>query len=290
MFNVKPFEMNIKRHIIWRRGNYGRLHRLLMLFSLIIFIGLSTPTIAEACGGCMYAVIDRILPPAHLWSFFSIVFFLAFPIAAVIHGEEVDGIPSLISAIVTVFVLIAIGITFIGPFGLILLLIICLCGSVVIIFAGQFLTWNKGLVGDLKIISLAGWFFFVGLAGNTSQILKSRSDVDFILKWESTYSGIKLTRDIASRGPESLADLRKILKKATFGLTIEIAAEGFQAFGEPETDVPLLIDTLAKCSAQGDLSCNNKVETALRELSGLDLPEGTPAAMWWKNWNEIRRR
>jgi hypothetical protein len=95
-------------------------------------------------------------------------------------------------------------------------------------------------------------------------------------------------KKLARSGPKALSDLRKILKRARNSSTLEIAAEGRQTFGEPETDVPLLIGALAKCHVQGELSCTSKVEAALRELSGLDLPEGTPAAVWWKNWKTIQ--
>ena len=287
MFSIYSFAMNTKKNIIWYRDNHRRLRRLLQFLSLIILIGLSTPTIAEACGGCMYAVFERIMPPVHLWIIFSIVFFLAPSIAAVIHGEDPDDIPSLLSAIAIVIGLIVIGALFIGPLGSLLLLLTCLCVSAYVILGGKSPTWSKSFAVDLKIISLAGWFTFVGLVGNSVNIRATRSDVDFILKWETTYTGQRLTKDIAGRGPESLADLRTILEKATFGPTMEIAAEAFRTFGEPETDVPLLIRALSKCSAQGDLSCKSEVETALRELSGLDLPEDTPAAIWRRNWNEI---
>ena len=270
--------MNIKGNTIWHRGYHRRMHRLIRLLSLIILIGTSTPTIAEACGGCMAADFERIMPPVHLWTIFSIVFFLAPSIAAVIHGDDPDDIPSLSSAIAIVIGLIVIGALFIGPLGSLLLLMTCLCVSAYVILGGKSPTWSKSFAVDLKIISLAGWFTFVGLVGNSANIRETRSDVDFILEWETTYTGQRMAKDIAGRGPASLADLRTILKKATFGPTMEIAAEGLQTFGEPETDVPLLISALSKCSAQGDLSCKSKVETALRELSGLDLPEDTPAA------------
>jgi hypothetical protein len=236
----------------------------------------------------MFAAIDGILPPILLWSIFSIIWFLAPSIAITIRGEKVSGIPSLITASAIVFGLFVAGTLFIGPLGFILLLIACLCFSAVIISGRKSRTWSKGLALDLQIIGLVGWFFFVVLVGSTVSIHQSRTYSDYILKWEATWPGQRLLKGIASSGPQALSDLRKILKNAEFGPTLEIAAEGFQAFGEPETDVPLLIDALAKCADLGNLSCTGKVEAALRELSGLDLPEGTADDVWWKNWDEIQ--
>jgi hypothetical protein len=267
-----------------------RLQRSLLFLSLINAIGLSTPTIAEACGSCMFAIFDRILPPIHLWSFFPIIWFLAPSIAVMIRGGKVDDIPSFITAVAIVFGLFMVGTMSIGPLGLILLLIPCLYISTVIIAEEKPLTWNKRLVRDLKIISSVGWILFIGLVGYTVYIHSSRSPSDYILKWEKPGPRQMLLKKLASSGPKALSDLRKIMKKARYGATLEIAAKGFQRFGEPETDVPLLIDALAKCTVLGSIPCKSKVEAALRELSNLDLPEGTPAAIWWRNWNEIRRR
>jgi hypothetical protein len=236
----------------------------------------------------MFAAIDGILPPILLWSIFSIIWFLAPSIAIIIRGEKVDGIPSLITASAIVFGLLVAGTLYIGPLGLILLLITCLCFSAVIISGQKSRTWSKWLVRDLKIIGLVGWFFFVGLVGYTVYIHQSRSHSDYILKWEMTGPGQMLLKGIASSGPQALSDLRKILKNAEYSPTLEIAAEGFQKFGEPETDVPLLIDALEKCADLGNRYCTRKVEAALRELSGLDLPEGTPDDVWWENWDEIQ--
>jgi hypothetical protein len=265
-----------------------RMHRSLLFSILITLIGFSTPSMAEACGTCMFAIFDRILPPIHLWSFFPIIWFLAPSIAVMIRGGKVDDIPPFITAAAVVFGLLLVGAMSIGPLGLILLLIPCLYISTVIISREKPRTWDKRLVRDLKIISFVGWFFFVGLVWYTVYIHSSRSPSDYILKWEPFGPGERLLKKLARSSPKALADLRKILKTARYSPTLEIAAEGFQTFGEPETDVPLLIDTFAKCSVLGSLPCISKVEAALRELSGLDLPEGTPAAIWWRNWNEIK--
>jgi hypothetical protein len=235
----------------------------------------------------MLAVFDRILPPIHLWSFFPIIWFLAPSIAVMIRGEKVDDIPSFITAFAIIFGHFIVGTMYIGPLGLILLLIPCLYISTVIISEKKPLTWNKRLVRDLKLISFVGWILFIGLVWYTVYIHSSRSPSDYILKWETPGPRQMLLKKLASSGPKALSDLRKILKNARYSLSLEIAAEGFQTFGEPETDVPLLIDALAKCTVLGSLPCTSKVEAALRELSGLDLPEGTPAAKWWENWNEM---
>jgi hypothetical protein len=236
----------------------------------------------------MFAIFDRILPPILLWSLFPIIWFLAPSIAVMIRGGKVDDIPSFITAAAVVFSLFLIGMMYIGPLGPILLLIPCLYISTAIISEEKPLTWNKRLVRDLKIISFFGWFFFVGLVWYTVYTHGTRSPSDYILKWERPEVAEMPLKELASSGPKALADLRKILKNARYSPTLEIAVEGFQKFGEPETDVPLLIDTLAKCSVLGSIPCTSKVEAALRELSGLDLPEGTPAAMWWRYWNEIQ--
>ena len=90
--------MNAEKNFTRHRGNRKRLHRSLLFLSLINLIVFSTPINALACGSCMFAVFDRILPPIHLWSFFPIIWFLAPSIAVMIRRGKVVNIPSFITA------------------------------------------------------------------------------------------------------------------------------------------------------------------------------------------------
>ncbi|MBW2021202.1 MAG: hypothetical protein JRI65_14615 [Deltaproteobacteria bacterium] len=54
--------------------------------------------------------------------------------------------------------------------------------------------------------------------------------------------------------------------------------------GNPENDIPLLLNVLTSIRSKGGDSA--KVEKALRTLSGIELPEGTPINIWRKEWKK----
>jgi hypothetical protein len=64
-----------------------------------------------------------------------------------------------------------------------------------------------------------------------------------------------------------------------------MVSEALVDFGEARTDVPLLVAALASArSGRAADTYAKQVEETLRNLTGLELAEGTPAETWQSEW------
>ena len=235
----------------------------------------------------MAAIFDRFFPPVWLWSAFVIVWFLTVSAVITIHKDKTLGIPSFGKALLIVLGLVVAGLMMIGPLGVFLLLL-----------SYPFVAWktfcrsnegklNKKLHSTLKKVTVIGLICICGLTLYTTCIRSMRTPSEFILRWENTHAGRAYLEELIHRGPESLYDLRVILEKGNIS-NMAIAAEGLSHLGEPEFDMPMLTRALTKCHA--DASCENKIGSALKKLSGIDLPEtaSSSSQMWQKKWKHFR--
>jgi hypothetical protein len=114
-----------------------------------------------------------------------------------------------------------------------------------------------------------------------------RSPVDILLsRWGNTgFSTIHAFDKLKKLEPGSLKDYRIILKKA-FGSALIRAAKRIAIIGDPDIDVPLLINALEKARKDPDQWYSDDIENALREMSKLELPENTPISIWRSRWLE----
>jgi hypothetical protein len=210
--------------------------------------------------------------------------FLAPSVVAAIRREKVAGVMSLVRAMLLVFGLLVVGSMFIGPVGVLLLLVPALGFALKVVFTKSSRAWSQPVARDLKIVSTAGLVAFVGMISYSIYVKQVRNPTEYILRWENYHTARVMVEDLARAGPESLPDLRELVKKG--GLeTVAVAAEGLAEFGVPETDVPLLIQALGRL--QLDTSRGEYVEKlgeALRKLSGLDLPKDASFKTWLEHW------
>jgi len=259
--------------------------RFLIINYLIIINVLSASVEVEACGICVTALFDRIIPPALLWCLFAIIWFLALSIVVTIHGNMIAGIPSLVPGILLVLFLVIIGLMYIGPIG-VLLLLTPYPVAAWRAFKNNDRTLNKRVKNSLKIITVISLIAFMGLISYSAYILRVRTPSEYILRWVNTAPSRGYLKGLTKRGPEFLPDLREVIEKGNIS-TVAIAVEGLADFGQSDIDVPILIRALGRY--QGDDSFNKyseKFGAALRKLSGLDLPDTTSSREWRKNWEK----
>lgn len=259
--------------------------RFLIINCLIIINALSLSSEVKACGICVTAIFDRIIPPVLLWCLFSITWFLILSVVVSIHGNKIAGIPSLVKALLLVLFLLIIGAMLIGPIGVLLLLtpypVVAWRA-----FKNNYQTLNKRIKNTLKIISLITLIAFLGLISYSISILRSRTPSEYILKWENTAPSRMYLKGIAKLGPEYLPYLREVTEKGKIS-SVVIAVEGLADFGQSDIDVPILIRTLLRY--QGDDSFKEhaqKFGTALRKLSGLNLPDTASYREWREDWEK----
>ena len=265
----KPLDLSYLKRILSLAGN---------AFALYMF---SAATNADACGGCVAAVVDRFFPPVWLWSAFAMGWFLTLSVVITMHKDTILGIPSFGKALLLVLGLVVAGLMVIGPLGVLLLLL-----------SYPLVAWrtfrkndepklNKKLKQALKKVTVTGLACICGLIFYGIFLHSVRTPSEFILNWENTYPGRADLQELIRSGPESLPDLRIIIEKGNI-LSRAIAAEGISYLGEPDMDMPLLIRAIGKC--QDNSSCKSSVGYALKKLSGIDLPETASSQMWQEKW------
>ena len=257
-------------------------NKLIPAFLFYIF----TPNISEACSSCVMAQFDKFLPPIYLWVLFATVWFLSLSIFDRYNSSKLPGIPSLLQALLIVLILLVVGAIYIGPLGFMLLLIPCFSSVLNAFLWGNKL--EKKLRYHLKIISCVWLICLIGLFANSIRINYTRTDSDFILQWESTYPARRLLQNLVQKGPDSLEDLRRILKKGMMRSS-SIASNGIALYGDPDYDVPLIL-------AEFQLRQNNeyftsyaeKIENNLSKMTGIKLPKGSSPETWKAYWKKLK--
>jgi len=256
---------------------------------IAVFLGaLAVPIRAEASGACVAAMVDQVLPPVLAWSAFAIVWFLIVSAACTFHEQRLAGIPQLGGAVLLVFGLVILGSMFIGPIGVLMLLL----PFPVVVLKPHFETdeavLSRELRAALKPINIISLVCMAGLIGWSLSILQTRTPIEFLQKWENINPHVirNQINQLTEAGPEALPDLRAIVERATKLSNRIVAAKRLAVIGDPEVDVPRLIGALEGCGDDPD--CRTEIGTALGELSGIALPPATPAPVWRETWKGSR--
>ncbi|MBW1692738.1 MAG: hypothetical protein JRJ41_01005 [Deltaproteobacteria bacterium] len=232
---------------------------------------------AEADCVDAFAMVARVLPLTWGWIIFSIVWYLALTASASVRKEKVFGILSLRAAFLLVIILIIVGVMMLGPAPMFLLLVLSIIGTIGAVFK-KAENSNPLFKKDMKVIGGFVLLSLLGLGSGSLSIRFTRTPSDYILKWRHTYPARAALADLLKSGPEALPDLRVIVEKGSPPLIVQ-AAERLAVIGEPQVDVPLLLNALSSTDSA-------KVESALRLLSGLELPENTAVKIWREEWQK----
>lgn len=249
---------------------------------------MSQSVLLLSCAGCATAMADLALPPIFLWSFLAAGWFFGASFVAPSGMRGAIGVPKPFRAFLAIMVVGVIGASFIGPIALLPLAV-----PPLILGFHLFSKRVKGEWGEAhtrKIAVFAGLMAasFLGLSAYSVSIHMTRSPADFILQWENTASARYMAKSLAARTPPPLDEYRKLLQSGR-RFAMETAADALALHGSSVTDVPLLIaalDQLQRDEDGGSGAPCNKIERALAQLSGLDLPGGTPASEWKTKWSE----
>lgn len=261
----------------------------ILVIALIGTILLLSASYVEACGVCVAAVFDKFIPPILYWSLLSILWFLAIAFTASVRREKIANVPSVIAAFPLVIGLIIIGSMYLGPISLLPLLIPCIIVTLNAFFSSKEKASRQRLTKDIKIIGTCGIIAVVGLGAYSVYLRSSRTESDYILKWENTYSGKQALKNFKMLGAEAVNDLRAIIQRGG-STAVVIASEGLAEVGDPESDVPLLLNALTSIRSMRYSTESAKVEKALRTLTGIDLPEGTTSDIWRKEWQKTLQK
>jgi hypothetical protein len=249
---------------------------------LLFFIGLILGSAIEAlaCGSCMYIHFDRILPPIMGWVALSVMWSFSLSIYSATTGTEIRGVCRPVSWLILVSILFITSLMFIGPIFLLILIFPGIISAINAFLPDK--SVNSKVKRGLRIINAAGIAGLLILITTTANIKHERTEADFILKHENSGPAIMALKQLIEQTPAQLNDLREIALKGKNGRTVAIASEGIATHGDPFQDAPLLLKVYEKFFGNdGD----EKIESALSKLTGLNLPEGSPPEEWKRNWN-----
>jgi len=230
------------------------------------------------------ALADLVFPPLPGWSLFCPAWFLTTAAITSGIGARIHFMPSIGPAFLWFFGLLVLSAMFAGPFPLMLLAVPPFLVSVRVLWRPDPPSWERSVARRLKVNAIVGIVIFVSLTAMMLYIHSTRTTADYVLRWQSAGPARSMVRRLVNSGPESLPDLRTLVREARPWTSAD-AAEGLASFGEPAVDVPLLINALERARAEAqDGYPIERIEAALRELTGLDQPENTSVEKWRERW------
>ena len=248
-----------------------------------IAVYVSWPLYGNACGQCTASLMWRAFPPILLWQWIGIAWFLGLSLISTNWGRGILFVPNTILAGILVL-LGVLAYPIAGPFFTLPFLACAILGA---ISAFIYKTHDSSsgytqLVISVSLLALGA----IALTGILELAHPTpRSPVDVILKWEGTVSERLAFADLKKAEPDSVESYREIVRKAQL-FAVGSAARRLAVVGDSSIDVPLVIGALERTRARSDKYVALDLEDSLRKLTGLSLPERTPATEWREKWVE----
>lgn len=271
----------------WTSGGGSPLISGLPNWLIPCFLLILSPDCLEACGLCVFAAWDRVLPPVSLWMLWMVIWFLALGVVVSRSSQGLSGTWGLMGSLLPLAPVVVIS-ALLGPIPFMILML----RPLKILWAMRRPTCREQW-GELTF-NRARRVGFIGLAcllalGILSAVIRSERPVsDWILKWQNTGPALGQVRMI-ERGSESVSveHLRKLIRQGSPAIAAALA-KPLAETGTATEDVPLLIDALANCRARSTPSDQVKVEAALQSMTGLSLSTGTSVEEWRNRWAAVK--
>ena len=265
-----------------------RIRKQALYYLLSSAIILFEPNPVEACIVCMSAFTDLWFPPLVGWSLFCPTWLLLTASITSGNSTKIRWVPSMGFSVLTLFVCIVFGAMYFGPFPLYLLCLPPLIISIRALKRPFPRHWEEGVALRLRSTGIVGLSLFSILLSIMIYTHLSRTDTDYVIKWQGNGPDFDLVQRLISSGPESLPELRRLVREGYPGICAD-AAEGLASYGDPAIDVPLLADALERIRSIDPFNDYNsynavKIETALYKLSGLNMPENSSVKEWREQW------
>jgi len=245
------------------------------LFLIVCFSLIGSANESLACGSCMYIHFDRILPPILWWVILSVSWYFSLSIYAFIKKTKIWGVYGPVWGLTLFFFLFVTSFMIFGPIFLLLLILPGIVLSLKVFLLSKSIKIKEKR--NLRVVSAVGISCLTFLITISANIHRERTDADFILKYENSGLGEMFCKRLADQTPVKLKDLRKIVLKGNNRQLVAIACEGIATHGDPVRDVPLLIKAYERIFGADE---DEKVESALSKLTGLNLPEGSSPDIW----------
>lgn len=273
------------------RANYGVINHSARRHLFQIFVGaiLLAPTDSWGCGLCVWANTWNVLPPIIPWSILSVGWFVSLSLLAKRKKQELVLIPQPSTAVGLAVAGSVLAGVITGPITMFPLVVPCLINTVSSMSKSLSPHWTptfrKGVQWTGTVAIVAMTFFAI----HDVKVKREMDIADRIMAWQGTMLERKLLTELEKKEPESLDQYRKLMREAS-GSVLWLTAKRVAEVGEAEVDVPNLIEALGSDRSDGGQYGpygieRETIELALRELTGLSLPEETSPKEWEREWS-----
>jgi hypothetical protein len=244
-------------------------------FLIVCFSLIGSANESLACGSCMYVYFDKILPPIWWWVLLSVSWYYSLSIYTSITETKIWGVFGPVGGLILILFLFVTSFMQFGPIFIPLLILPGIILSLKVFLLSKWLNFEGKR--NLRVISAIGISCLTFLIVVSANIHRERTEAAFIIKYEDYGLSEMFCERLAHATPPRLKDLREIVLKVKNPKLTAIACEGIATYGDPVRDVPLLIDAYERIFGAVE---DEKVESALSKLTGLNLPEGSSPVIW----------
>ncbi len=242
---------------------------------------------ATACGICTLGLTWNLFPPVLSWSLLATGWFVSLAVLSEKENTRLILVPKITIAIVLGVAGVVLGFTFFGGIIMLPLLVPCFLNLGLSVFKIATPSWTGGFrwaVRLMGVVALAALSFFLVYDTRKAEEMDA---ADRIMMWEGSALSQKVFNELKEEEPASIEMYRKIIREHD-GFYLWMTARQLQEIGEPEIDVPILIEAYRSPRSEDEYGMEREgIEEALRSLTGLDLPENTPAEEWERRWEEV---
>jgi hypothetical protein len=219
-------------------------------------------TSAAACGVCTLALVDRFCPPAFLWLWWPLAWFVSAAVVAAAFGLRLRGMPGVAGACGIAFAAFVVATTAAGPLATMPLAVPPGLSFFRLVRqrAARDRFGRAHFVTGAVFLAVAGYGVIHGAV-----VLHRRTDAEYICQWPATGLARVMFRDLIAAGPSAADDLRGIVAQCKAEEFVAEAAEALARVGIPAIDVPLLQDALGRVPPDSETA--TRIRSAMSALS-----------------------
>jgi len=217
------------------------------IFLLILLVA-AVPNSALACGQCVLALFDQLLPPIHFWMVLGLAWFILNGLIAALFNQHLPAQPRLLITLALAIGGYILGWGIFGPWAAFILAGISMHSFIRSIHPFGY-TWPS--LALRRAIAATGVVILCFAAYGTTQlvhILRTRTDAQFIAQWGNTLSGRGYYEKLRKREPSSLSEYRYIVTHGNI-YTARRAAFRIAAISNDGADTFLLKEAAKRCPA-----------------------------------------
>jgi hypothetical protein len=232
---------------------------------LILLVLVTSPSSAIACGVCVTASLDYVLPPIYAWALFSNLWLLTTGWLTSRYETKIRPTPrfgfSIFWVVISWLGSGVYGLTFAVLTGL-LPLLTCLRAFL----PGRLGIENERLRSWLRLVGYSAVIVLTVLLCSSSYILRHRTLGEYIVQWAGTTSASHQTRILDPKNPMALPTWRYVVDHAQSSLALKYATVSLAQYGDPDLDAPRIKAVIERERKNEPQYYQAEIELCLKKL------------------------